>query len=73
MAKNAVLRVTTLDRLIESYGVPAFIKIDLEGYELQVLQGLSRSVRGISFEFFAERLQQTKLCVGRLTDLGFSM
>jgi FkbM family methyltransferase len=64
--------VTTLDRLIGSYGVPAFIKVDVEGYELQVLRGLSRSVLSLSFEFFAERLQETKLCIERLTDLGFS-
>jgi len=64
--------VTTLDALIESHGVPAFIKVDVEGYELQVLQGLSRAVAGLSFEFFAHRLQDAMLCVNRLVDLGFS-
>jgi len=65
-------KVTTLDALMASFGVPAFIKIDVEGYELQVLRGLSRVVRCLSFEFVPERLKRTQQCVDRLTELGFS-
>ncbi len=36
--------MTTLDRLIKEHGVPVFIKIDVEGYELEVLKGLSTPV-----------------------------
>lgn len=43
--------VTTLDALIAGYGEPRFCKIDVEGYELSVLQGLSRALAGFSFEF----------------------
>ena len=43
--------VTTLDKLIEQYEVPSFIKIDVEGYELEVLKGLTRLVPALSFEF----------------------
>ncbi len=41
---------TTLDRLIEKYGKPYFIKIDVEGYELEVIKGLTQSVPFISIE-----------------------
>ncbi len=34
--------VTTLDQLITRYGRPTFCKIDVEGFELEVLQGLSQ-------------------------------
>jgi len=39
------------DALIERYGTPFYIKIDVEGYEEQVLQGLSVMPRLLSFEF----------------------
>ena len=45
------VEMTTLDKLIETYGIPVFIKIDVEGYELEVLKGLSKPVRLISFEY----------------------
>jgi FkbM family methyltransferase len=43
--------VTTLDALIAQYGEPAFCKIDVEGFEVAVLSGLSRPLRALSFEY----------------------
>lgn len=42
--KKVKIKMTTLYKLIEKYGLPVFIKIDVEGYELNVLQGLTRPV-----------------------------
>lgn len=42
--------VTTLDALIQKHGLPGFIKIDVEGYELEVLRGLSQPVPCLSIE-----------------------
>ncbi len=62
--------VVTLDGLIASYGTPRFCKIDVEGYELEVLAGLSQPVAGLSVEFVAGHLGVATACVRRLTELG---
>jgi FkbM family methyltransferase len=49
--KNVTVPITTLDKLIEKYGSPAMCKIDVEGFEHEVIKGLSQSIKMISFEF----------------------
>lgn len=49
--KTCTVPRTTLDELVERHGLPRFIKIDVEGYEPEVLGGLSRPVEALSFEF----------------------
>jgi len=61
---------TTLDRLIEQFGVPAFVKIDVEGSEPAVLAGLGRPVPALSFEYLPRALEEVHVCLTRLTALG---
>ena len=61
---------STIDELIAEYGVPAFTKIDVEGFEEEVLKGCSRRLLTLSFEFTPERLQPAVACVERLEQLG---
>ena len=62
--------VTTLDDLIAQYGVPVFCKIDVEGYELEVLRGLSRGITAVSFEYIPAAIDIAVGCVERLCELG---
>ena len=57
---------TTLDKSIEAFGVPAFIKVDVEGHELNVIRGLSRPVAQLSLEFAAESIDHIGLCIDHL-------
>jgi FkbM family methyltransferase len=44
------IETTTVEDLMSVHGVPMFIKIDVEGYELNVIRGLRRPVPYLSFE-----------------------
>jgi FkbM family methyltransferase len=62
--------VTTLDLAIERHGLPAFCKIDVEGLELDVLRGLTRRIRALSFEFTRHRLDEALKCLDNLARFG---
>lgn len=61
---------TTLDALIARYGVPAFAKIDVEGFEDAVLAGLSRPLPALSFELTTIQRDVALRCLDRLAALG---
>lgn len=62
--------ITTLDRLIEQHGTPRFCKIDVEGFEVEVLKGLSQPLDVVSLEFAAEFLDRTSAALALLSALG---
>ncbi len=62
--------IVTLDSLIETHGLPRFLKIDVEGFETEVLAGLSHAVPGLSVEFVGGDLGSSCACVRRISELG---
>lgn len=59
-----------LDDLIEKYGLPAFIKIDVEGAEAAVLAGLSQPIDLIAFEYIPAMPSVANDAIAKLASLG---
>jgi FkbM family methyltransferase len=62
--------VTTLDALVAEHGEPAFCKVDVEGFELDVLAGLSKPVRALSFEYLPPAHDAALAVLARVEELG---
>jgi FkbM family methyltransferase len=69
-AQAGEVTATTLDDLMGRYGRPQFCKIDVEGHELQVLQGLSAPIPALSFELTGEFMEEAERCAAYLEQLG---
>jgi FkbM family methyltransferase len=64
------VEMTTISDLIANHGTPSFIKVDVEGFELDVLRGLKTQVPAVSYEFVPERLDSCFQCLQSLENLG---
>ncbi len=55
---------------MRTYGVPTFCKIDVEGFEMEVLRGMSQRPAALSFEYTTHRLGDALACLEYLGQFG---
>lgn len=69
---ETTIQVSTLDLQIERHGLPSYCKIDVEGWELEVLQGLNKPIPLISFEYHNSptEIEKAKAVLNRVATLG---
>jgi FkbM family methyltransferase len=65
------IKSRSLDSLIEEYGVPDLIKIDVEGYEFEVIKGLSKRSCEICFEWAEEQYTNIIKIINHLKNIGY--
>lgn len=64
------VEVTTLDALIAEFGLPKFLKVDVEGFELEVFKGLTQPIPLIYFEMHAHEVSFVSQILERLFAIG---
>jgi len=68
------VQTTTLDKVIEEYGIPDYVKIDVEGYEYEVLQGLTKLLPDtiFCFEWHEEHWDIVLKCIEYIKTIGYT-
>lgn len=69
---EVMISTYTLDYLIEKYGIPVYIKIDVESFEEYVLKGLTYNIDYISVEYTRSFRQKFINCLKEIERLGYS-
>jgi FkbM family methyltransferase len=67
-----VCKTISIDRLIEKFGVPDLIKIDVEGGEYECVSSLTSKVKLLCFEWASETNDITIRCIDYLYNLGYT-
>lgn len=68
--KKEKVKIITLRQMIKKYGVPDFCKIDVEGFEWEVISTLDKPIPCISFEILNETKEITYKIIRFLDKLG---
>ena len=69
------IETVTLDTIVEEYGEPDYIKIDVEGHEFEVLTSFTKLLPNtlLSFEWAEEQKLKIKSIIDYLNKIGYNM
>jgi len=70
--KKIEVNAITLDKLIDDYGIPDLLKVDVEGAENIVLKSLTRKVPIVCFEWASEWNKKTVEAIHHLCSLDYT-
>ena len=70
--RTITCKTMTLETMIDTYGMPDLLKIDVEAGEFLVISSLKRKVPLLCFEFASEMNDISNQCLDHLQGLGFS-
>ena len=70
--REVIVNSITLDKLVETYGVPDLLKIDVEGAENKVIRSLSKKTGLLCFEWASEWNPETFEAIEYLETLGYN-
>jgi len=68
--KSRTVPMTTIDALISRFGKPHFIKVDVEGFEMEVLRGMSNPVPVLSLEYHHDDIKSISDCLSYLKSMS---
>jgi FkbM family methyltransferase len=69
-ARAVSVQVVTLQDLIAEHGTPRLLKVDVEGFEEQVFQGLHQAISTVYFEMHSSETTAVGNILARLAVLG---
>lgn len=69
--REITCKTITIDNLIELYGIPELIKIDVEGGEYECITSLTHKTNLLCFEWASETNTITFKCIDYLFNIGY--
>lgn len=72
-SQSILIPTTTLNNIIDQYGIPDYIKIDVEGHEYEVISSFSKLLNKtlISFEWAEEQKEKIIKSMNHLYSIGY--
>lgn len=70
--QEIVVKTISIDELIDIYGMPDLIKVDVEGAEYHVIKSLTKKINILCFEWASEWKNDILNTLEHLTSLGYT-